>query len=294
MKRSLWLAVGAAAMFGTTYGAAKIATEELAPMIVAAFRLGIGSLFLGTLVATTRRGRSAGGARRRAPWPALLAMAVFGLVGYQTFFYASLRYTEVFNTALINALSPVITGLLAATFLRERLPRRSWAGIALVVLGVVTLLSRGNPARLLSLGLNRGDALMLGAVTSFAIHSLVVRRVPGASSLVSSFHATILGTVLLAAMARTFEGWPSLQVSPRIWIALVWMGIAASGLGFVLFNRSVTENGPTRTSAFVYGLVPLFVALLGWILFREVPGPSAIVATVLVLAGLAWTARDGG
>ncbi|MCA9751638.1 MAG: DMT family transporter [Gemmatimonadetes bacterium] len=292
MKRSLWLAVGAAAMFGTSYGAAKIATEELAPMGAVLLRYVFGTLFLGVLVATTRRGR-VGGVRRRAPWPALLAMAVFGLVGYQTFFFASLRYTAVFNTALINALSPVITGLLAAAFLRERLPRRSWAGIALVVLGVVTLLSRGNPARLLALELNRGDALMLGAVTSFAIHSLVVRRVAGASSLVSSFHATILGTGLLAGMARAFEGWPSLHVSPRIWIALVWMGIAASGIGFVLFNRSVTENGPTRTSAFVYGLVPLFVALLGWILFREIPGPSAIVATVLVLAGLAWTARDG-
>ena len=106
-------------------------------------------------------------------------------------------------------------------------------------------------------------------------------------------HAALYLVVVLAGMARAFEGWPSLHVSPRIWIALVWMGIAASGIGFVLFNRSVTENGPTRTSAFVYGLVPLFVALLGWILFREIPGPSAIVATVLVLAGLAWTARDG-
>ena len=180
MKRSLWLAVGAAAMFGTSYGAAKIATEELAPMGAVLLRYVFGTLFLGVLVATTRRGR-VGGVRRRAPWPALLAMAVFGLVGYQTFFFASLRYTAVFNTALINALSPVITGLLAAAFLRERLPRRSWAGIALVVLGVVTLLSRGNPARLLALELNRGDALMLGAVTSFAIHSLVVRRVAGAS-----------------------------------------------------------------------------------------------------------------
>jgi len=60
----------------------------------------------------------------------------------------------------------------------------------------------------------------------------------------------------------------------------------ASGVGYLLYTYSVASLGPTRTSGAVYGLVPIFVAVLAWLFFKEPITLPMVFSMLLVLTGL--------
>jgi drug/metabolite transporter (DMT)-like permease len=64
------------------------------------------------------------------------------------------------------------------------------------------------------------------------------------------------------------------------------MGIFASGLGYLLYNLSIREIGATRTSSFVYSVIPLVVAVLAWLFFQQSITPAMVVSMALILIGL--------
>jgi drug/metabolite transporter (DMT)-like permease len=64
------------------------------------------------------------------------------------------------------------------------------------------------------------------------------------------------------------------------------MGICGSGLGYLLYNLSIREIGATRTSSFVYSVIPLMVAVLALLIFRQPITPTMIASMVLILVGL--------
>ncbi|NIM28946.1 MAG: EamA family transporter, partial [Gammaproteobacteria bacterium] len=80
----------------------------------------------------------------------------------------------VANTAIINALSPVVTSVAAAVFIKERLTLWNYAGVVLALLGVLVLISRGDLAVILAVRFNKGDVLMLLSVASWVIYALLV------------------------------------------------------------------------------------------------------------------------
>jgi drug/metabolite transporter (DMT)-like permease len=64
------------------------------------------------------------------------------------------------------------------------------------------------------------------------------------------------------------------------------MGVCGSGLGYLLYNSSIREIGPTRTSSFVYSVIPLIVAVLALIFFQQPITPIMIVSMIFILIGL--------
>jgi len=69
-------------------------------------------------------------------------------------------------------------------------------------------------------------------------------------------------------------------------IAILYMGIAGSGLGYLTFNLSVKSLGATRTSSLVYSIIPIVVAALAYLFFAEPVTLAMLLSTVLILVGL--------
>ena len=99
---------------------------------------------------------------------------MFGIVGYHYFFFLSLRYTEVANTAIINALSPIMTSIAAAALINERLSGRTYLGVLVAFLGVLLLLSRGDIDVIRAVEFNKGDLLMLLSVPLYAMFEITI------------------------------------------------------------------------------------------------------------------------
>lgn len=274
-------------LFAGSFVAGKYTTVDLGPLTTSLLRYIIAMGVLGLFIACNDRPTKALTVAR-SDWGAMALLGLFGVVGYHYFFFSSLRYTATANTAIINAFNPVVTGVMAALFIGERLTRRQYGGIVLALLGVLTLLTRGNITTLLTLELNRGDGLMLCAVLCWVVYSLIIKQLSQRySGLTITFYAAVAGVGQLLVLASLERWWLQLAtLSLSSAIAILYMGVAASGVAYLLFNLSIQQVGPTRTASVVYSLVPIFVAGLAWLFFREALTATMVASMGLILLGV--------
>lgn len=286
------LAVLTSFLFAGSFVAGKYTTDEMGPLLITLLRYIIASLFLQLLVwQQARQQQTANQLIRHASTTdkvCLFLLGTFGVMGYHFFFFSSLRYTAVANSAIINAFNPVVTGLLAAILLKEKLAMRNYVGGAIAITGVLILLTDGNLGRLLALQFNDGDLLMLCAVLCWAGYSILLRHLGKRySGLAMSYYGAIAGVVQLSIfvipeLAKT--GWPTLSL-PAV-LGVLYMGIGASGIGYLLFTLSTQRIGPTKSTSIVYSGVPVWVALLAWLFFKEPITPWMVVSMAFILLGL--------
>ena len=71
------------------------------------------------------------------------------------------------------------------------------------------------------------------------------------------------------------------------------MGIFASGIGYLFYNFGIQELGPTKTSSLVYSIVPIFVAILSLMFFKEKLNYPMIISVVLIITGLNLVLQKG-
>jgi drug/metabolite transporter (DMT)-like permease len=282
---SILLPLMTGVLFAGSYVAGKYTTLDLGPLTTTLLRYLIALLFLSGLLLHYKR--SALALRARDIAPALL-LGLFGIVGYHYFFFLSLRYTEVANTAIINALSPVLTSVAAAVLIKERLSRGNYAGVLIAFFGVLLLLSRGDIDTFLDLRFNKGDLLMLLSVISWMVYALLIRTMLDRySGFTLTFYATLFGVVMLLFLAPQEAPLGNIQeISRASLLSVIYMGIGGSGLGYLLYNLSIREIGPTRTASFVYSVIPLIVAVLALLFFQQPITPIMIASMILILLGL--------
>ncbi len=160
--------------------------------------------------------------------------------------------------------------------------------MVVAVAGVVTLLIRGDVENLTTLNVNIGDGLMLLSVVSWMIYALLIKRLSKRySGFTLTFYATLFGALLLILFAPSEDCFRQIrQISPASFLAVIYMGAGASGAGYLLYNLSIAGIGPTRTSGLVYSFLPMFVAILAFLIFGEPITLVMVFSAALILLGL--------
>jgi drug/metabolite transporter (DMT)-like permease len=211
-----------------------------------------------------------------AGWRAGLAMGVFLTGGYvfQTF---ALAHTSASNAGFITGLFVVITPLLAALLLRERIGRVAWLAAGVSAVGLF-LLSGAN-------GLNEGDGLALLCAVALSFHILVTSR--GAASYpVGALLAVQLGFVGLFCLAvAAGAGQIEAPHGGEVWSALVITAVFASALGFFVQTYAQRHAPPART-ALILASEPAFAGLFGYLLAGDRLGLVAWLGAALIMAAI--------
>ena len=140
----------------------------------------------------------------------------------------------------------------------------------------------------LAVRFNKGDLLMLLSVASWMIYALLVRTLIGRySGFTLTFYATLFGVLMLLIVTPIEAPLTSIRdMSRASLLSVLYMGICGSGLGYLLYNMSIREIGPTRTSSFVYSVIPIVVAGLALLFFGQPITPIMVASMVLILIGL--------
>ena len=155
------------------------------------------------------------------------------------------------------------------------------------LLGLVVVVTHGEPALLLGLRLGAGDGLMLLATLSWAVYSVMLKRHPlaiGGLALLTVLMAIGLVAILpcylweLANGARMETSWPALA-------AIAYTALVASLAAYTLWNRCVAEVGATLAGQFTY-LLPMFTALLAVLLLGEPFHWHHAIGGFLIFAGI--------
>ena len=230
----------------------------------------------------------------RAQWPLFKAhwwlWTVFGIVtvgGFNTVFYIALQYTTVVQGTLISACLPALVLIAARLFLGQPITTRQLLGVAISILGVAVIVTRGDPKVLQHLVFNVGDVWMLLATSLWAAQTILIRFMPKGMNLVAfqvvSF-AVGLAFTLPFYLYETLGGRPM----PLSWSAVLFVaytGLIASVVGFTAWNMGVMRVGP-KAAGYFGNLFPIFGAALGILLLGEPFRWFHAAGGVLVLVGI--------
>ncbi|AVX21300.1 Permease of the drug/metabolite transporter (DMT) superfamily [Carboxydocella sporoproducens DSM 16521] len=225
----------------------------------------------------------------------LLLMGISGVFLFNSLVYLALKYTTPTNAALISSANPVVIAALAYFLFREKLNRRQLLGLGLSLTGVVWVVSQGSWQRLTRLGLNWGDLTMVLDLFIWTVYIFSSRQVMKEIPVLSATAwSTAIGTVLLYPVA----GWELGQINimalpwqrPEVITGILYIGIFASVLAFIGWNKGVQGLGPARAAVFL-NLIPVFAALLSWLVWQQPLQQAQLIGGLLVAGGVYLTNR---
>lgn len=266
----------------------KFALAEMQPLAVGAWRYAAAAIVL-LPFALRQRPRVGLGT---AMWPLAFMVAVGG-VAYPWLFLAALARTSATNTALLIALNPVITTLLAP-LVGERRGARALGGVLLALAGAVLVITRGDLAVLAALSHAKGDVFALAAAVAWAGFNLAARGVAGRlTPAFTNFVIYAIGGLVLGLLGRAEA--PVAQLAAASLSALgglLALAILSSVIAGQLFLTGVHVVGVSRTVVFIH-LVPVLTAALATTVLGEPFTLAQAVGGAAVLAGVYWTTRGG-
>jgi drug/metabolite transporter (DMT)-like permease len=217
-----------------------------------------------------------------------LLAAVTGVSMFNTFVYIAGHYSEAINMALIGTTSsPIMSVILARIFLKERVSPARVTGMIICIAGILLLLSKGKIEIVLSLSFSRGDWWMLAAAFTFAVYNVMAKKKPASlSSKNFLFIVFLIGTVIL--LPFYIAEWKikgGFAPSLLNFSAILYLGLGASVICFLLWNISIATLGAGRASLFG-NLIPVFSSIEAVILLHEKITTVHVISFILVVAGL--------
>ena len=276
-----------AIFWGGTFIAARAIAESVDPLSAAFLRFAVASVLLFPL-AWREEGRLPL-IRREQILPLFLA-GITGAFAYNLCFLNGLRFITAGRASLIIAMNPVFIGLLASLFFKDRLDWARGTGILLSVFGAMIVISKGNPATLVSDGLGRGELLILGCVLSWASFSLIGKiLVKGLSPLVSVFFSSLFGAAALFVPAFLGDKLQEVRSYTLVdWTSILFLGIFGTVLGFVWYYEGIRRIGPAKAGQFI-NFVPISAVLLAFLILGEPISWSLLTGGLLVISGVYLT-----
>ena len=268
-------------VWGSTFLAIRIGVHEVPPFLLAAMRfLAAGlALYLWMLA----RGERSPTARQWAS-AFLLAFLIF-VCDYGLLFWAEQRVPSG-PAAVMMATIPVFMALSEIVFLRtQKLTLRLAFALLIGIAGVAALVSRSLNLGGAPIDTTGAVALLIGSM-SWSIASALTRILPLPSSRAMSSGAQMLaGGVLLAITAMALgehRGFNPATVSHKAWLALLYLIIPGSIIGFTAYTWLIHHESPTKVGTYAY-VNPVIAVVIGYFLGGETIGPRTIIGTLFVL-----------
>lgn len=213
-------------------------------------------------------------------------MALFNLL-----MYLALNYTSVINVSIEQASMPVFIILANFLFLSQRVTLLQIVGVTLSILGVLVTSTNGEPLKIISNGLNKGDAIMLVGCLCYAAYTFALKWKPKVHWLTFMF---LFGTgaFLTTIPFSVYELSTISMTMPKTsdLLILVYVVIVPSIVCQLSFARGVELIGGNRAGLFI-NLVPLFGSLLAVLIIGERFQWFHAAGMVLVVGGILLAER---
>lgn len=287
MYRFHFLAILTVIIWGTTFVSTKILIGDgLTPVEILLYRFLLA--YIGIWFFCPRR-------LFAKSWKDELLFLGAGLCGGSLYFISentALGITLASNVSLIICTAPILTALLSRLFNKgERLKKHLIYGSLMALLGVGLVVFNGS----FILQINPlGDMLTLLAALMWAFYGLILRRLGNRyPTLFVTRKVFFYGVVTLIPVLIASPIHPQLAVlsRPAVIGNLLFLGIFASLICYIMWNTAVKELGVVRTTNYIY-VVPLVTLLTSAIVIDETITVVALIGSAFILSGV-YVAEKG-
>jgi len=271
-------------LWASAYAGIRVGLAEYGPGQVALFRLLTASVVLALYALITRM--------RLPEARDLPAVLILGFLAF-TVYHAALNFGErtvgAGAAGVLIATAPVITALLAAVVLRERLRPLGRVGMALSFAGAALIsLDEGQ-----GFSLDPGAFLILLSAVCVSVYFIFQKPYLGKyGALAFTTYAVWAGTFFalvylpgLVAQVGAASGGTTLT--------MVYLGIFPTALAYVTYAYAFSRMDASVAASFLY-LVPVLAYLIAWVWLGETPSLLSVVGGVIILAGVFIVNRRGG
>jgi len=282
--------IGLSVIWGVNFSVIKIALREFEPLALNALRFVLASLTL--LVFLSLKGAVPFPERRH--WGRIVFLGLLANVVYQLLFIYGVDRTLAGNAGLVLATTPVWTLILASVSGSEHHGFLVWGGVLATLVGMLLVVLGGYRGLGLGEATFTGDLLLVVAAITWAAYTVGTQELTRKYGALAVTSWTLwVGTIGLVAL-----GGPSLwsvdlgRISGVGWFAVVYSGVLAIAVAYLIWNHGLEHIGGPRTAAFS-NLVPVVALVTAALWLGEDPGLTQIVGAIIIIAGV-WIARVAG
>lgn len=276
----------AASIWGGMYVVSKVVLEVVPPFSLLAIRLMLGAGTLG-LIILFRSGSRLTSRQTRDSF--LVGIMGYGIsLGFQ---FVGTKLSTASNGALVTSATPAFVLLFAPYLLGEKTTRRGILALAVSTLGVLAVIDPRTAN--FSSTLFMGNLSLLAAALTWALYSVLVRKVAQSADLLAS------SAVMLAAgiPSSILFGWFEVQnqgigeITLGIFGGILFLGIISTALAMFLWNYAFARL-PASAASLTFFAQPMVGTLLGWFFLGENITHLFLLGGILIGVGLVISSTE--
>ena len=270
------------ALWGSSFLFTRLAMADFGPLPTAAARVAIAALFLLPIVVYKNLLPEL-----RQHWKKIFFLGLFNSAIPFACFAFSLQSITTGLSAILNATTPMFAALIAWVWLKDKPALSRVAGLVIGFAGVALLAWDKATFKPDASGIAPGWAVLACLVACLCYGyaaSFTKKYMAGISPMVTaagSQTGATLGLTLPAALL-----WPAAMPSSTAWLALLFLGVACTGIAYILFFKLIEKAGPQRTLTVTF-LIPVFAVLYGAVFLSEVVTPWMTFCAAIIVCGTA-------
>lgn len=278
--------LGAASIWGGMYVVSKVVLEVIPPFALLSIRLIMGALTLGVVI-YFRKNKVV--ITKELFWKSLLV----GFVGYGIslgFQFVGTKFSTASNGSLVTSATPAFVLMFAPYLLGEKNTPRRLIALTIASLGVVAVIDPRTAE--LSPILFWGNMSLLTAALTWALYSVLVRKISQSSDLLTSSALMLLGGVPSSLAIGLWEintqgvG----EITWGIIGGLLFLGIVSTAIAMFLWNYAFATL-PASVASLTFFAQPVVGTLLGWFFLGEIITPLFLLGGVLIGVGILISAK---
>ncbi|PLZ02539.1 EamA family transporter [Burkholderia sp. WAC0059] len=276
-----------AALWGASFLFIRVGAGVFGVAPLMALRVGIGALFMLAVLFARRPARETLRTLRARAFPLVVVGILNSAAPFCLFAYAELTLPAGV-TSVINATTPLWGALVAFVWFRDRLGAQRALGLVIGFAGVLMLVweqiaappasaSAPPEAGLLAAAAALGATLLYGIAANYT-----KRHLAGVDALTVAAGTMTGATVVLLPFA--VASWPATPVPPSAWGAVAGLGIACTGVAYILYFHLLATAGPARAMTVTF-VIPVFGILWGALFLHEPVAPAMLAGCAVILIG---------
>lgn len=266
-------------VWGSNFVFGKILVQDFSPTVLTSLRLLFIVLFLIGLSLAQKN-------IKRLNKRDMLVVSLLGVIGVfinQWSFFVGLQTADPTTSALILATAPILTGFLAAIFLKEKLTLRMLLGSVVAIIGIYFVVTKGD---LSSLTLDQGLLWIVVTMVTFAIMIILTRVLSQrVDPLTITLYSNIVGFIVSIPFAFILDKPVQISQSLPDWAFLIGTAIVVHGIATLIWNNNIRHVDASKASI-LSNLEPFVAMVMGFILIAKPITGVELIGSLFIVGGV--------
>lgn len=276
----------AASIWGGMYVVSKVVLEVIPPFTLLASRLILGAAALGIVIFFRKK--------TEFTKQQFINSFLVGVVGYGIslgFQFVGTKLSTASNGALVTSATPAFVLLFAPFLLEEKTTTRGVLALIVSSLGVVAVIDPRTAD--FSSSLFTGNLSLLAAALTWALYSVLVRKVSQSADLLISSAVMLVGGIPSSLLFSYFEinNLGIGEITLGVVIGVLFIGIVSTAIAMYLWNFAFAQL-PASAASLTFFAQPVVGTILGWFFLGEKITPLFLLGGTLIGIGLAISSTE--